>query len=78
MEFFFQTTMNSLALFEAFGLCPYCNEQISLLIDPSIYHQQYIEDCEVCCSPMTVIVVWNSEESYDMRLLQQNDVSRGI
>ncbi len=69
--------MNSSILYEAFGFCPYCNDKISLLIDPSIYHQQYIEDCEVCCSPITVNIVWNSEESYELRLLQENDISCG-
>ncbi|MCP4077264.1 MAG: CPXCG motif-containing cysteine-rich protein [Gammaproteobacteria bacterium] len=67
--------MNSSALYEAFSQCPYCNEKISLLIDPSIYHQQYIEDCEVCCSPVTVIIRWNNEDSYELKLLQENEVS---
>jgi hypothetical protein len=26
-----------------------------LLIDCSIDHQQYIEDCEVCCRPINVV-----------------------
>ena len=32
--------------------CPYCGESISLLIDNSIENQEYVEDCQVCCSPI--------------------------
>lgn len=41
---------------EYFFSCPYCLEGISMLIDTSVHHQEYIEDCEVCCNPITVIV----------------------
>ena len=34
--------------------CPYCGAEISMLIDPSVSRQQYIEDCEVCCNPVEV------------------------
>jgi len=32
--------------------CPYCGESIDVLIDPSVDHQSYIEDCQVCCRPI--------------------------
>jgi hypothetical protein len=35
-------------------MCPYCGEQITLLLDLSVEEQTYIEDCSVCCQPMTV------------------------
>jgi len=34
--------------------CPYCGEQIELIIDESVEKQQYIEDCEVCCRPINI------------------------
>ena len=34
--------------------CPYCGEPITILVDPSIPHQAYVEDCAVCCQPMAV------------------------
>ncbi|NLG78101.1 MAG: CPXCG motif-containing cysteine-rich protein [Xanthomonadaceae bacterium] len=34
--------------------CPYCGESITLFLDLSIEEQSYIEDCSVCCQPMTV------------------------
>ena len=45
--------MKSIML-EYFFDCPYCMAGISMLIDPSIRIQQYIEDCEVCCNPIEV------------------------
>ena len=34
--------------------CPYCGETITLLLDLSVESQTYIEDCSVCCQPMSV------------------------
>ncbi|MGZ5000983.1 MAG: CPXCG motif-containing cysteine-rich protein [Methylomonas sp.] len=36
--------------------CPYCWEQIEVLIDCSIRHQEYNLDCYVCCRPITISV----------------------
>lgn len=36
--------------------CPYCGEPIELLVDDSVGDQRYIEDCQVCCRPITVAV----------------------
>tara|TARA_B100000795_G_scaffold88781_1_gene64572 strand:- start:364 stop:546 length:183 start_codon:yes stop_codon:yes gene_type:complete len=33
--------------------CPYCWEEISMLLDPSV-SSSYVEDCEVCCNPIQV------------------------
>lgn len=34
--------------------CPHCWESISMLLDPSVREQTYIEDCEVCCRPIRI------------------------
>jgi len=34
--------------------CPYCGESIEIAVDTSIEHQQYIEDCQVCCRPIVL------------------------
>lgn len=34
--------------------CPYCWERITMLLDLSADDQSYVEDCEVCCNPITV------------------------
>ncbi|OOZ40517.1 hypothetical protein BOW53_07325 [Solemya pervernicosa gill symbiont] len=36
--------------------CPYCGEKIDLTIDCSTGVDAYVEDCQVCCRPMNVIV----------------------
>ncbi|MTI21185.1 CPXCG motif-containing cysteine-rich protein [Fulvivirga sp. RKSG066] len=41
-------------MFEHLFLCPYCNAEISMLLDPSVSAQTYIEDCEVCCNPIKI------------------------
>jgi len=39
---------------EHFFTCPYCWEQISMVLDMSKSRQTYVEDCEVCCNPIEV------------------------
>lgn len=39
-------------MYEHFFQCPYCWETISMLLDPSVSNQSYVEDCEVCCNPI--------------------------
>ena len=39
---------------EQYFTCPYCGENISMLLDVSATNQQYIEDCEVCCRPIEI------------------------
>lgn len=34
--------------------CPYCWQEISMLLDLSAGGQSYIEDCEICCNPIEV------------------------
>jgi hypothetical protein len=36
--------------------CPYCGEQLEIVVDWSVARQEYIEDCHVCCKPMSLIV----------------------
>jgi transcription elongation factor Elf1 len=39
---------------EYFFTCPYCWQEISMVLDVSEPHQTYVEDCEVCCKPIEV------------------------
>ncbi|HET6778977.1 MAG TPA: CPXCG motif-containing cysteine-rich protein, partial [Gemmatimonadales bacterium] len=35
--------------------CPYCGEVNEIALDPgSGSHQEYVEDCQVCCRPWQV------------------------
>ena len=47
---------------EYFFQCPYCWEDVSMLVDYSFSNQNYIEDCEICCNPIQLdIVIKNNE-----------------
>ncbi len=41
-------------------MCPYCGEFIDIYVDPSVPRQRYIEDCQVCCRPITMVVHFSS------------------
>ena len=32
--------------------CPHCGERQQAMVDISAGNQQYIEDCQICCSPI--------------------------
>lgn len=47
---------------EQFFQCPYCWQSISVLLDPSVAEQTFVEDCEVCCQPIEITVTFESNE----------------
>lgn len=49
-------------MIEHFFQCPYCWEEISMLLDASISKQTYVEDCEVCCNPIEVSTRFHNNE----------------
>ena len=53
--------------------CPYCGETIELLIDDSAGDQRYIEDCQVCCRPITVVVVIGDDGEPHVDALSEDD-----
>lgn len=46
--------------------CPYCGEQLDVLLDPSVPHQAYIEDCQVCCRPIIFDVTVDPDGDIDV------------
>lgn len=36
--------------------CPYCGEQIAVMVDPVSGEESYVEDCSVCCRPMVLAI----------------------
>jgi len=52
--------------------CPYCGETIELVVDCSVEEQSYIEDCPVCCRPMTVWVQVDTDGGIDLQLRDEN------
>ena len=53
--------------------CPYCGETISLLLDASAGAQHYIEDCHVCCRPITVLLDVDADGVGYVQVQSQDD-----
>lgn len=54
--------------------CPYCGEAIELLIDDSAGDQHYIEDCQVCCRPITISVSLDETGEPQVGAMAEDDV----
>jgi hypothetical protein len=53
--------------------CPYCGENISVLVDCSVPQQNYIEDCQVCCRPINFNVTAMDDSSVDVVVSDENE-----
>lgn len=53
--------------------CPYCGERIELLIDASAGDQAYIEDCQVCCRPISVEVWIDADDNAHVTVAAEDD-----
>ena len=53
--------------------CPYCGEVISLALDTSAGAQHYIEDCHVCCRPITVLLDVEGDGDASVQVQAQDD-----
>ena len=42
--------------------CPYCGENIEIIVDGSVEQQNYTEDCSVCCRPMELSISVTGED----------------
>ena len=53
--------------------CPYCWEEISMVIEPLEEAQTYVEDCEVCCNPIQITFAAgeDDEPEFDAQPLDQ-------
>jgi hypothetical protein len=53
--------------------CPYCGEAIEILIDPQDAGDQYVEDCQVCCRPITFNITMDSMGYLSATVHDEND-----
>jgi hypothetical protein len=53
--------------------CPYCGESLDILLDASAGEQQYIEDCQVCCRPITLNVHLDDDGDPQVRAASENE-----
>jgi hypothetical protein len=59
---------------EATVSCPYCNEPVTIALDPgSGAVQEYVEDCEVCCQPWRVAVAYRPDGSAQVSVSALDD-----
>ena len=58
---------------EYFFQCPYCWEEVSMLVDPSVRQQTYVEDCEVCCNPIELSV---TTQEYNIVSVEINELGQ--
>jgi hypothetical protein len=56
---------------EAQITCPFCWEDLTVLLDLSIPEQDYIEDCQVCCRPIRI--AYSSESGVLISIQVQQD-----
>lgn len=53
--------------------CPYCGETLEVLIDSADLNQQYIEDCQVCCKPITFLVSESDRGEFVVNVYSEDD-----
>lgn len=53
--------------------CPYCGERIEVVVDCSVDYQQYIEDCAVCCRPITLAAWVDEDGAVSVTARDEND-----
>jgi len=53
--------------------CPACGEIFEILVDGSVPHQRYIEDCEVCCRPIDFDVRVGADGTVSVTAAHEND-----
>ncbi len=54
--------------------CPYCGEEITVVADGSNAGQDYIEDCEVCCRPITLALSVSETGEFRIAARDENEV----
>jgi len=53
--------------------CPFCWETINITVDGSVSEQEYIEDCQVCCNPINLVVSISSDGTPMVQALNPED-----
>lgn len=54
--------------------CPYCWETILIELDLSAGSQTYIEDCQVCCRPIVIVLrVDEGENAFEVEARAEDE-----
>ncbi|MGN6226960.1 CPXCG motif-containing cysteine-rich protein [Dyella sp.] len=54
--------------------CPYCGEAIEIYVEPAEESHRYVEDCSVCCRPITIAVQVDPDGAMSVSASSQDDV----
>jgi transposase-like protein len=49
--------------------CPFCGQNVELVIDTSVASQRFVTDCEVCCRPFEVVAECEPGEVVSVEVL---------
>ena len=58
---------------EEFIYCPYCGEELCIAVDTSILEQRYIEDCQVCCRPISIEISIADDGYVELQSFHENE-----
>ena len=53
--------------------CPYCGERLEIIVDSSVRRQEYIEDCQVCCKPISLSICMSDEGQPSIEVRSQDE-----
>lgn len=59
---------------QTFYECPYCGEDVDPLLELEVSSGEVIQDCSVCCRPITIRFKRDGEELIECFLLTEDDV----
>jgi hypothetical protein len=65
LEFFHRNSALLTGHMEHFFSCPYCWQEISMVLDLAVKSQTYVEDCEACCHPIQIRYSFENGEVVD-------------
>ena len=55
-------------------LCPYCGEETELDIeDMEEDHQIFVQDCQICCRPLQIEVMFDREFGRNITLRREDE-----
>ncbi len=53
--------------------CPYCGESMLMFIETTVGDQEYVEDCQVCCQPILMLVSVNGGDITSVEAVRENE-----
>ena len=54
--------------------CPSCGENIEIVVNIEDIGDSYIEDCQVCCAPITILVSLDEKGEVRVEAHNENEV----